>query len=83
MTDEAPALIHDAHKKFAQALVALAREHKMRKIDCRFQPNFRLQDEHPNICRDEASLSWDEGRHGAGNNISIHAQTSIHETAEI
>ena len=70
-------MIEDRHKEFAKALVALAREHRMDRLQVQFQDSTTPVDRAWPPVR--VSAEWQEGRHGSSANIHLSATTSVHE----
>ena len=70
--------ITDKHKQFARAVVALAREHGANNLKLEFDFNssktFLSGDERGNM---KTHFSWEEGRHGCGNDIIINASETV------
>lgn len=75
-------MIKGHHRDFARAVVALARQHKMDRIECAFEENFSLSRENEHSTQ-RVSLTWKEGRHGAQSRIVLNAHATIHESEEI
>ena len=77
-------MIHEKHKEFAQALVALAREHDMDDLNASFSFAFRndARRENPGPTQ-TVSMKWSEGRHGAQSRIVLSAHATVHERDEI
>ena len=78
--NEAP--IKDPHVTFAQAVVALAREHGVDHLDVKFRrgsfgffrrnPNDPLEHDYTTV-----SFQWHEGRHGVAGSISMRAEAQM------
>lgn len=69
MSSEGP-IPSDAHRAFAEAIVKLAREHKMNGLSFSFRSSFALlhgQDSYSGTVRG----SWSEGRHGKRSRIML------------
>lgn len=64
--------VTDQDVEFAQAVVALARQHKMTGITLEFRQNFDLSQATGNYCGKR--LSWSEGRHGADATIRFRTE---------
>jgi hypothetical protein len=69
--------IEPRHIAFAQALVALAREHGMRNLTADFYGGGLLNNERWT----KVHISWAVGRHGDQSQISLRAE-AIHHCAE-
>jgi hypothetical protein len=76
MTDT-PTPIGDEHVAFARAMVALAREHGVDRLDATFsRMSSRLFREGTwNSAR--ITIGWSEGRHGHTSTIGMRAESSI------
>ena len=70
-------MITDAHKAFARAMVALAREHKMNQFDVNMTCRLGFRHEGPGSF-DTVRFTWSEGRHGAESRIEIHAAEQVY-----
>lgn len=66
-------MIEDAHRNFARALVALAREHGMDSLSVTYRLGFPRRSEGPFVPwnSDQVQLSWAAGRHGIAAPISL------------
>jgi hypothetical protein len=64
--------VTDHDVEFAQAIVALARQHKMTGITLEFRQNFDLSQSTGCYCGKR--ISWSEGRHGAGTTIKFRTE---------
>ena len=77
-------MIHDKHKEFAQALVALAREHSMDDLNASFSFAFRNDTRRQTSGPTQTiSMKWAEGRHEACSRIVLTAHATVHEHDEI
>lgn len=74
-------VIDQAHREFAQALVALAREHNMNRLNVSFQKSFHHPDG-PGESFEPIEMSWHEGRHQAAGNISLSVKSTITESVK-
>lgn len=72
--------IDEDHRNFAEALVALARAHKMDNLSVTFSKSFS----HLEINSGASSVqaNWSEGRHGSRSSIHLSAETVIQETIQ-
>lgn len=67
-------MIGDDHKAFAQAVMALAREHKMDSVMMQFRRSFNNRNREGPYSGDIVHANWSEGRHGAGQNIAMRSE---------
>lgn len=68
-------MIEDAHRTFARALVALAREHGMDSLTANYRLAFPRD---PPWNSDEVSLRWGAGRHGVRDRIHLESVERDH-----
>lgn len=75
--------VTDHDVDFAQAVVALARQHGMTGITMEFRQNFDLSQTTGCFC--SKRVSWSEGRHGDNSQIKFRteAEASFPEHAEV
>lgn len=75
--------ITDHDVEFAQAVVALARQHGMTGISMEFRQNFDLSQ--CTGCYCGKRITWSEGRHGDGEDIKFRteAEVSFPEKAKV
>ncbi|QZA99253.1 MULTISPECIES: hypothetical protein [Pseudomonas] len=75
--------ITDHDVEFAQAVVALARQHGMTGISMEFRQNFDLSQRTGCYCGKR--ITWSEGRHGDGEDIKFRteAEASFPEKAKV
>lgn len=76
-----PRPIADPHKRFAQAVVKLAREHGVSTINLQFRLGssrfFQREEDDPEWLQASyvnVTAQWHEGRHGDGATISLRAE---------
>lgn len=76
-------VIDGHHIEFAKAVVALAREHRMSKIEITFEKSFHhhARTYNPSF-HGSVQARWSEGRHLAPAKISLSAATSVVETID-
>lgn len=75
--------VTDHDVEFAQAVVALARQHGMTGISMEFRQNFDLSQKTGCYC--SKRITWSEGRHGDGADIRFRteAEASFPEIAKV
>lgn len=74
-------VIDKAHRDFAKALVSLAREHNMDRLNVTFQKSFNHPDR-PSPFFEPVEMTWQEGRHMAAGNITLCVRSTITETVQ-
>ncbi len=76
--------IIDKHKEFARAVVALAREHGANHLSVEFDfSSSKCFRGCPDIRRSKMHFSWNEGRHGAKQEITLNAHETVHLREQI
>lgn len=79
-------MVTNEHRVFVQAVVALARQHRMNgiKINFRMSASARMDAKTDPGIWEEVTADWSEGRHGVAQSIhlSTRAQQTIPEKAE-
>jgi hypothetical protein len=71
-------MIIKEHRDFAQAVVALAREHGMYHVNMTFRIQIALEQELPRCAYDDVTMIWAQGRHGDTSTIRLQTMGGEH-----
>jgi len=70
-------MIHEKHRDFARAVVALARQHGMTGLEMSFRADFNSQCKIADLRSDDIKMIWALGRHGVENEIKLSASQYV------